>query len=152
MKNKIHKYLGFGILLTFLLCGNAFAQAKKPETAAKDFYKWYIAGLNAENYAIEKQKPKMLKAVSTRLGKWLYSKDYEEYGADYFLDAQDWDKNWENNIGTSKAVVKGNAATLKLTLTSPPESEGWTGKYVLTLKLLKENGAWKIDKVNNRNY
>ena len=146
MKNKI-KYIGLSVLLTFLLCGNASAQTETPETAAKNFYKWYITSLNAENDPFEKQKPKMLKAVSKRLGKWIYSKDYEEYGADYFLDAQDWDDNWANNISTSKAVIKGTTATLKVTLTSPPDSVWSPKKHVLTLKLIKENSAWQIDTV-----
>ena len=151
MKTNIYKYIRLSILLAFLLCGNAFAQAATPETAAKNFYKWYIGSLNAENYPKEKQKPKMLKAVSKRLGKWLYSKAYEEYGADYFLDAQDWNSSWEKNIKSSKAVVKGNTATLKITLTSPPDSEGWSGDHVLALKLVKEGGAWKIDTVAGNN-
>lgn len=132
------------------LSGNSFAQTQTPETTAKNFYKWYLNNLNKERYPREQEKPKMLKAVSARLGKWLYSKAYENYGADYFLDAQDFDKSWENGIKSSKAVIKGNTATLKITLVSPPGSGGF-GNHVLAVKLVKEAGAWKIDRVSGAN-
>ena len=134
-----------------LLSGSSFAQTQTPETTAKNFYKWYLNNLNKEIYPRVQEKPKMLKAVSVRLGKWLYSKAYEEYGADYFLDAQDFDKNWENGIKSSKAVIKGNTATLKITLVSPPDAEGSFGNHVLAVKLIKEAGAWKIDRVSGVN-
>ncbi len=52
-----------------------------------------------------------------RLGKWIYSPAYQEYGADYMIDAQDWDENW--NVTTSKAVITKNTATLKVFLAAP---------------------------------
>jgi len=125
----------------------SYAQsASAPEKAAKDFYKWYLHELNADRFPISNQKPQMLKMISRRLGKWIYSKAYEEYGADYFIDAQDWDENWENGIKTSKAAVKGNTATLKVNFIS--KQEGF-GNYALNVKLVKETGVWKIDRVSS---
>jgi hypothetical protein len=151
MKIKILKTFGFAFLLAFLFLGTAQAQtAATPETAAKNFYKWYLNNLNNDVFPRVHAKPALLKKVSARLGRWIYSKAYEEYGADYFLDAQDFDSNWENNIEISKAAVKGNAATVDVKLISPPDSEGYSGERTLQVKLLKEGGAWKIDRVTSK--
>ncbi len=132
----------------FLIFTSAnYAQsASAPEQAAKDFYKWYLHELNADRFPVSQQKPQMLKVISRRLGKWIYSKAYEEYGADYFIDAQDWDENWENGIKTSKAAVKGNTATLKVIFFSKQEN---FGNYTLNVKMVKETGIWKIDRVSS---
>ncbi|HEX8249237.1 MAG TPA: DUF3828 domain-containing protein [Pyrinomonadaceae bacterium] len=150
------KYKSFGLSLLLALClfGNAFGQAaaaESPEQTAKEFYRWYLQELNRDRYPIQQQKTELLKKVSRRLGRWLYSPAYEEYGADYFLSAQDWDKNWAKGITTSKALIKGNSAALKLTLAAPrgTASASGFGKHTLAIKLVKENGLWKIDRVDN---
>jgi len=143
---KTTKFLIFAFVL--LIAGGTSAAATTPEQTAKGFYIWYLKELNAERDPIE-QKQTLLKSVSKRLGKWIYSPKYEEYGADYFIDAQDWDKKWQ--VTTTKAVVKGNTATLKVTLAAPKaKADEW--KQTLSLKLIKENGAWKIDTVNIEQY
>jgi hypothetical protein len=116
-----------------------------PEQAAKSFYTWYLRELNRENIRIDKKQ--MLKYVSKRLGKWYVSPAYEGYGADYFIDAQDFDENWQPT--TTKAVVKGNIATLKVML-APPKGKKSNFNQTLAVKMVLENGAWKIDSVNNR--
>lgn len=146
MRNKT---IWLGLILTLFFCGNAFAQNKTPEEAAKDFYKWYLTELNNERYPINRQKSEVLKKVSKRLGKWLYSPAYEEFGADYFLDAQDWDENWALGVTASKAVIKGNNATVKVTLAAPKGRNTNFARHVLTVKLIKEGEVWKIDRVNN---
>ena len=121
--------------------------ANTPEAAAKSFYEWYVKELSRENGSPIDKKSIVLKAVSKRLGKWLYSKAYEEYGADYIIDAQDSDDTWQ--VSTTKAVIKGNTATLKVSLKSTrPKGEGFS--QTLPLKMVLENGEWKIDSVNNR--
>ena len=145
-----YKSFALGLLLSLCLFGNAFGQAEQsPEQTAKEFYKWYLTQLNSERYPIQQQKTQILKRVSRRLGKWLYSPEYEEYGADYFLSAQDWDKNWVKGITTSKALIKGNNATLRLTLAAPKGAETNFGRHTLAIKLIKEGNTWKIDRVNN---
>ncbi|MCD9186104.1 MAG: YbjP/YqhG family protein [Pyrinomonadaceae bacterium] len=149
MKKGFYKYIGFTFLLAVLLCGNAFAQSSSPEATAKEFYKWYLTELNASREPRD-QKAEMTKYVSKRLYKWMSSKAYEEYGADYIIDGQDYNEDWVKGITTTKAVVKGNTATFKIMLTPPKGSENSTWKHTLSLKLVKENGTWKIDSVNNR--
>ena len=67
--------------------------------------------------------------------------------ADYFLSAQDWDKDWEldKNIVTATPVISGETATVRLTL------NGKEMNNKLKIALRKEAGSWKIDKVNDYN-
>lgn len=142
MKNKVILF-GFGLLL-LLNAANAQA-ADTPEQTAKNFYQWYLKELSRENFRIDKKQT--LKYVSKRLGKWYLSPAYSEYGADYFIDAQDFDEKWQ--VTTTKATIKGNTATLKVFLAVPKSKKSdWTN--TLAVKMIMENGAWKIDSVNNR--
>jgi len=142
------KIFGFALLLFVL--GSTGATAAKaadtPEQTAKIFYKWYLAKLNHEGNPV-KERATVLKSISKRLGKWIYSPAYEEYGADYFIDAQNLDENWQ--VTTTKAVIKGNNATLKVLLAAP-RGKPSEFKQTLQIKMVKEGGAWKIDSVNNR--
>ena len=147
MKNKI-KIIGLAIFLIFIASANTnYAQtANTPEQTAKSFYEWYLKEINSERMPNE-QKAVFNKYVSKRLSRWRYSPAYEEYGADYFIDAQDLDENWR--VTTGKAAIKGNTATLKVKLAAPNAGKNaWINNLVV--KLVKENGAWKIDSVNNR--
>jgi hypothetical protein len=147
LKNKI-KLIGFAVFLIFIANANAnYAQtANTPEQTAKSFYEWYLGEINSDRMP-NMQKATFNKYVSKRLSRWRFSKAYEEYGADYFVDAQDSDERWR--VTTGKAVIKGNAATLKVKLAIPNAGKSdWTNN--LTVKMVLENGAWKIDSVNNR--
>ena len=66
--------------------------------------------------------------------------------ADFFIDAQDWDQTWEQNISTSKATVQGNLATVNVTL----KGGAAFGNKKLKVGLRKEGGVWKIDSINDR--
>jgi len=138
MKTKI--FLSIPLLL--VLAAGALAQAT-PERAAQDFYRWYITELNADRYPIQRQKTAVRPKVSARLGKWLYSKAYEEYGADYFLDAQDWDPKWAKTATAKKNSQKGNTATVTLDF-GPSE---FMNGHKVRVTMLKEGGTWKIDRV-----
>jgi hypothetical protein len=126
------------------------SQTNSPEQSAKDFYKWYLTELNAEREPIRDNKRLMLQKVSARLGKWLYSKAYEEYGADYILDAQDYEQSWANGISAAPAATKGNVSNVKLTFTPKRGTFSGFGVRKMNIRLVKENGVWKIDMVNNR--
>jgi uncharacterized protein DUF3828 len=62
---------------------------------------------------------------------------------DPFLDAQDFDSTWKNNVSASDKVITGSRATVNVTL------KGETFKWVLKVLLLKKSGIWKIDGVKN---
>ncbi len=135
--------------VTFVLANVGIISAKAvatPEQTAKNFYVWYLAELNKNKFPID-QKQTMNKSISKRLSHWVYSPAYEEYGADYFIDAQDFDENWQAT--TTRAVIKGNTATFKVLLAAPKGQKSLF-KQTLQIKMVKEGGAWKIDSVNNR--
>jgi hypothetical protein len=133
-------------LMVTAVFGAASAQSQPPETAARDFYRWYVGELNADRFPIDKNKPEIRKRVSARLARWLFSPAYREYGADYFLDAQDFDAEWATTVRATGGAVKGNTATVAVTF---PKSEHFARK-TMTVNLVREAGAWKIDKVRGR--
>jgi hypothetical protein len=147
LRNKA-KLLKFALLLFFVgsLAATSAKAADTPEQTAKSFYQWYLKAVMRQGARFNKKET--LRYVSKRLGKWYLSPAYENYGADYFIDSQDLNEKWQ--VTTTKALIKGNmTATLKVILAAPKaENSGWTN--TLAIKMIKENGAWKIDSVNNR--
>jgi hypothetical protein len=130
------------------LAAPGFAQSRgTPEQTVKEFYRWYMHELNA-NSDPRKQKSKISSTVSARLRKWFLTKEYKEWDADYFIDAQDFDPKWENGVSASNAVVNGNKADVKVTLGASGRPTGGMAPQTLRIKMVKEDGIWKIDRVN----
>lgn len=144
------KIILFFLFSLFVLHFSVEAQVKGPDVVAKDFYRWYLTELNAERLPIQENKTRLLEFVSVRLGRWVYSPAYSEYGADYFIDAQDWDQTWVNGISVTRPVIKGLTATLRIQLEPAKGVYSGFGRRVLPIKLVKESGVWKIDMINNR--
>ena len=125
---------------------NSAKAAGTPEQTTKIFYEWYLKELKREGGNPIDNKAMLAKYASKRLVKQINAwRDAEEYDADYFIDAQDFEDKWR--VTVSKSVVKGNTATLKVTLAAP-KAKATDWKQNLSLKLIKKNGAWKIDKVS----
>jgi hypothetical protein len=144
------KALFLVFLVISALALSAEAQTRRPDVVAKDFYKWYLTELNAERNPIRQNKTRMLEFISPRLGRWVYSPAYSEYGADYFIDAQDWDGSWVNGISATRPIIKGNIATLSILLEPAKGTFSGFGRRTLPIRLVKDGGAWKIDMINNR--
>ena len=137
-------------LIFFALHFPVAAQAKSPDVVAKDFYKWYLTELNAERYPIEQSKKRMVGFISARLGRWIYSPAYSEYGADYFIDAQDWERTWVDGISVSQPTVKGTVATVRVRFDPAKGVTSGFGRRTIPVRLVREGGVWKIDMINNR--
>jgi hypothetical protein len=142
---RMFKKLGFSLMICVLAAIPLAAQTATPETAAVAFYKWYVTELNADRYPVQRQRAKIRQKVSQRLGRWLYSKDAEDYGADYFLSAQDWDPDWAKSV-TAKSESPQQGSTAKLRV-SFKYSENF-GNHQVLVKMVKEAGVWKIDTVD----
>jgi hypothetical protein len=140
----------FALFIFFALHFSIAAQTSAPDVVAKDFYTWYLTELNAERYPIQQNKKRILEFVSARLGRWIYSHAYSEYGADYFIDAQDWDQTWVNGISVTQPVIKGATASVRIQLDPAKGTFSGFGRRTLPIKLVKERGVWKIDTINNR--
>ena len=139
------------VLLFFaLIPGSASAQAKRPDEVAKEFYRWYLAELNLDRHPISQNKTGMRGYISARLASWIYSPAYSEYGADYFIDGQDWERTWVHGVSAKRPVIKGAIATVRIQLDPAKGVFSGFGRRTLPIKLMKEGGSWKIDLVNNR--
>ncbi len=122
-------------------------EASTPEDVVKNFYQWYLQSLNANEDPFEKRKANMKESLTQRLMTALdrARKRPEGLDADFFLDAQDWDETWVNNVSTTKATIQGATATVPVTL------EGDTfGEHKLRVGLKKVAATWRIDSVNGR--
>lgn len=113
-----------------------------PESRAKDFYTWYLTAM------VKEQDPTKDKTVtnsylSVRFSRWYYSKAGQDADSDAFINSQEWNDAWADNIEVGEAAVTGNKAVLKVKLSSPPD------EFVMNLQviLVKEGGKWKIDRV-----
>ena len=117
--------------------------AKTPEAVIREFYKWYVHALNQDKDPLTGLRPTMRRYVTARLIAAIdrMAKGPDGLDGDYFIDAQDWDKDWEKNIAVSNIVVKNTLATAKVALSGPQMSRH------LQLTLKQEAGAWKIDRV-----
>jgi uncharacterized protein DUF3828 len=118
-----------------------------PEDTLRNFYKWYLHELNADR-SPRWTSAKVTSVSSARLRSWFRSKAGREWDADYFIDAQDFDKDWETNIAVSKAVISGSRADVAVTLGPKNPAPNAVGQQVLKIKMVKETGGWKIDHVN----
>jgi hypothetical protein len=110
--------------------------AVSPEEVVRQFYDWYLrADLPSPK---KKNLATFRKYVTQRL---LKQQMDPEVDADLFVDAQDFDEAWKNNISVSKATIRGQQATVEVSL----NGKQFSRKLRVTLR--QENGAWKINNV-----
>ncbi len=116
-----------------------------PEEVVQQFYRWYLHTLNANKQPIKQQATLHKWVTRATIAALNKAERAGELDADWFLDAQDFNSEWERNINTSKATIRANTATLLLTL----KGENWTHKLKITLK--REDGGWKISNALSAN-
>lgn len=129
------------------------SNASRPaiERRVRTFYAFWVGQAKRDKDPLENRA--MIGAyASKRLTRWLYSPAYrtsdeDVYGADYFMQAQDFDHNWDQ-VRISDVRVQGGVARLFATLGSPKAEGQGIGPWRLRLKMVKENGQWKIDSVD----
>lgn len=139
MKTKI---LSIVVLLVVSYAHVAAQANNTPEGRVKRFYSWYLKSM-AKQQDPTKNKAVMNSYVSNRFSRWYYSKAGQNLDYDIFVNGQDWNEAWANNISAGKATINGHTAVVKLTLGSP--SDDWIQH--LNISLIKEAGIWKIDRV-----
>ena len=108
---------------------------KDPKTLVLAFYEYYLDGFPR----IDDERVVFARYLTPRFfDEALKADDY-----DPFLDAQDFDETWKNNISAADARIRGNVATVRLSL------NGKSLKWVLDVTAVKKGGVWKIDRVKN---
>jgi Protein of unknown function (DUF3828) len=145
----------FAVLLT-LVAGIAFsprtpaaapteaAPTGTPEDCIRGFYHWYVTNL-VVNRDPMKQRNEMRRYATERLLKEIDKmvKGPDGLDGDYFTDAQDFDPLWAKNISISGVKTTGDKSSAVVLL---DEAKGMRKK--LRVDLVKDKGAWKVDKVH----
>ena len=119
---------------------------KKVAETTKDFYAWYMDNLNAGIYPMESNRDGMKKYVTARLVNEVryMTKGPDGLNGDYFVDAQEWDPKWEENVRVSKSMFEEGVVHEDVVLDGPKNPNH---KIKVTMAL--EKNAWKIDRVES---
>ena len=105
-----------------------------PARLAISFYEFYMDG-----YPTMKDNALMFTRYLTPR---FYDVAEKEDTYDPFFDTQEGDEGFKDNISASEPVIKGDKATLFVVM------KGKTSKWRAKLTLLKKNGTWKIDDID----
>lgn len=137
-------YIGGGMLVASAAPAQAAPKSEKTTVSnnVRRFYAWYGASKDPA-----RDRAKIEKFTSRRLSRWLRSPQFADYGADYFFQAQDFDKDW-TRATINSVTVAGKTARVRATLGAPKAKDAGIGPRSLKLKMVKENGVWKIDEVS----
>jgi hypothetical protein len=135
-----------GLCLCALLPLEAAETAATPEGCIRGFYQWYVTNLVANRNPM-KQRTELRRFATERLLRELSKMKTGPEGldGDYFTDAQDFDPLWAKNISISAVKTQGEKSSAHVLLNG---SQGM--KKNLVVQLVKENGTWKVDKVQGR--
>lgn len=136
-------------LLSFLVALvplRAAESSATPEDCIRGFYRWYVTNLVANRDPM-KQRKEMRRYATERLLKEIAKmvKGPDGLDGDYFTDAQDFDPLWAKNISISAVQINGDKSSAHVLLDG---AKGMRKK--LLVNLLKEDGTWKVDKVQGR--
>lgn len=130
------------MLIAMSFSGIHAQSGKTPEVRVKSFYGWYLKSIN-DGPDPDKNKAVMNSHLSRRFSSWYFSKAGQDLDYDIFVNGQDWNDAWADNINVGKAAINGGKAVVKVELGSPTGDWNMT----LTIGLVKEVGTWKIDRV-----
>ena len=144
------KPLAAVLTMIFALVIFASAQAAEPASPSdpantiRTFYRWYVTVLIASQDPM-KNRAAMKRFVTDRLRNEIDKmvKGPDGLDGDYFVDAQDFDNKWAKSISVSNLKIRGTNATADVLLAG---SNKMMNKR-LSLDLVNDAGAWKIDKV-----
>jgi Protein of unknown function (DUF3828) len=145
--NKFNKFILL-ILIATVCRFSVVAQTTNstPEATIKNFYAWYVREIVKNKFPLTEQPAKMKQLITIRCyneNKRAYDKN--EFDADYFIAAQDYDEKWATNVKVSNVKIVGNKATANVILDGKGDFDS-----KLKLKLIKEKGTWKIDVIEGQ--
>jgi len=134
------------VVAAAITTGRAAEPAGTPEDCIRAFYNWYVTNLVANRDPM-KQRKEIRRFATERLLREIDKmvKGPDGLNGDYFTDAQDLDPLWAKNISISAVQTKGDKSNAHVLLQG---SKGMQKKLIVYL--VKEQGAWKVDKVQGR--
>ena len=124
----------------------AAGSAATPEDCIRNFYRWYVTNLVANRDPL-KQRKEIRQYATERLLRQIDKmvKGPDGLEGDYFVDAQDFDPLWAKNILISDVKTVGDKSSAHVFLRGSKDMQ-----KKLVVHLVKEGGAWKVDKVQGR--
>jgi Protein of unknown function (DUF3828) len=129
------RFLAYFVL--FAAIGTANAAEKDPAQALRSFYNWYVRMLvNGTNPLDDKEH--MRQFVTERL----LAEVGQRRKPDPFLNTSQVDPDWTQNIAVGDWYVGRTMSKVQVILTGKK-----FGDRQIDLKLLMQNGAWKIDEI-----
>ena len=131
----------FVIALILLSSPRLYGLGPPPADVVRRFYTWYVYELKTGAKPLEQQRPELKKFVTERLLRRIDSARKSGLSRDPFLNAEQIDPDWAKNVAVGNIFV-GRIARLSVALTGHR-----FGDRQLELKLVQENGGWKIDEV-----
>jgi hypothetical protein len=142
----------FTLVVAFGFCSGAraaepsVAPAANPSESIRGFYRWYVTELVANRNPLENRK-ELKRFATERLLKEIdrMKKGPDGLDGDYFVDAQDFDGLWANNITVSDVKISGAKATAAVLLAGKGDM-----RRRLQVSLVKGGSAWKVDKVKGQ--
>ena len=121
----------------------------KGEDMVKNFYAWYIDKLNTdEGYSLLKKKGDAESLLTNDLYKSLLKESKKEggLGMDYFLQAQDWGKDW-GTVTILNTKTDGTRVTCTTQLGTGKDKAITIGTQKLVVTVVDKKAGWRIEKV-----
>lgn len=131
------------IIAAALLVSNQLgAVGPPPAEMVHTFYSWYIHQVKTGAKPLERERAEIRQFVTDRLLSRIDSARKTSPNRDPFLNATEIDPAWASNIAVTNIFI-GRIARLGVALTGHR-----LGDRQMELKLVQENGAWKMDEIN----
>jgi hypothetical protein len=117
---------------------------KNPAVAVRNFYRWYVGEVASGTRPLEKERELMRKFVTDRLLNRIdkMPKGPDGLDGDFFLNGQEIDPEWGKNIAVGNTYIGKTTSKLSVILTGRK-----VGDRQFEVKMLFQQGAWKIDEV-----
>jgi len=121
------------------------AAAATPEAAVRLFYPWYLGEMMKGRVPLTEERMQDYVAEDTLRDITLAMNLSQSGGLqkDYFLQAKIYFDDWADHIAVSEVIIDGDTASTLVALGDPAQ-----GMQRLALKLVREDGGWKISRVN----
>lgn len=121
--------------------------AATPEAAVRAFYPWYLGEMMKGRVPLTEERMRDYVAADT-LRDIAFMMNRPNGGKrglqeDYFLQAKDYFDDWTDHIAVSEVTIDGDTASALVALGDPAQ-----GTRRLALALMREDGGWKIARVN----
>ena len=141
-------FLAFaGVHAVYAADGVTPAPAATPEAAVRLFYPWYLDEMMKGRVPLTEERMRDYVSGDTLRDIAFMAKrpngGKRGLQEDYFLRAKDYFDDWIDHIAVSDVTIAGDAASALVALGDPAQ-----GTKRLALTLVREDGGWKISRVN----